>query len=239
METAAMGAGRDPIRIGVADAVRVHREALATALSACDPSLTVISSTSDAYETIFVAAVLHPVVVLVNLAPAEATLVFQRVPTTSATRCFVTFATGDIQTPLPQHAAAAVAYIGRNAAADDLAATVEWMAGFGTRPSAVLLVASGDDSPRPDSDALDLTRRELEILSLLEADLSNKEIAAHLFIELPTVKNHVHNILRKLHVSSRTDAVRHVRTCGLLGNGGISDGTARGLTLGHDAFGGV
>lgn len=221
-----MGYSSEQIRIGVADAVRVHREAIATSLPACHPLLAVVASTSDAYETIFVAAALHPDVILVDLAPAEASLVFQRVPITSATVCFVTFATADIQTPLPQHSRAKVAYIAGNAAVDDVAGAVEWLAGVGTRPEAVLLVASGDNSsPTPDSDALDLTRRELEILSLLEADLSNKEIAAHLFIELPTVKNHVHNILRKLHASSRRDAVRHARTFGLL----EQDGTMTGI----------
>ncbi|MBI1299018.1 response regulator [bacterium] len=51
-----------------------------------------------------------------------------------------------------------------------------------------------------------LTRREREILELLAQDLTNQEIADHLFIELGTVKNHVHHILDKLNVNSRQDA---------------------------------
>jgi two-component system nitrate/nitrite response regulator NarL len=52
-----------------------------------------------------------------------------------------------------------------------------------------------------------LTRREREIVRLMGRGLSNKEIAASLRIELPTVKNHVHNILEKLRVGRRTEAV--------------------------------
>jgi two-component system nitrate/nitrite response regulator NarL len=60
-----------------------------------------------------------------------------------------------------------------------------------------------------------LTVRELEIIELLDGGLSNKEIASRLSIEVPTVKNHVHNILEKLDVRSRTDAVAEARRQGL------------------------
>ncbi len=60
-----------------------------------------------------------------------------------------------------------------------------------------------------------LTVRELEIVELLEERLSNKQIAARLSIEPATVKNHVHNILDKLDVSSRADAVAEARRQGL------------------------
>ena len=56
-----------------------------------------------------------------------------------------------------------------------------------------------------------LTPRELEILALIVDGLSNKEIAGRLCIELPTVKNHVHSILQKMHVRRRGEAAaRHV-----------------------------
>jgi DNA-binding NarL/FixJ family response regulator len=51
-----------------------------------------------------------------------------------------------------------------------------------------------------------LTAREVDVLRLIEEGLSNKEIAAALTIEVPTVKNHVHRILEKLHVHSRSEA---------------------------------
>jgi DNA-binding NarL/FixJ family response regulator len=56
-----------------------------------------------------------------------------------------------------------------------------------------------------------LTRRELEIVALIDEGLSNKAIAQRLCIELATVKNHVHNILEKLDVSRRAEAAARVR----------------------------
>jgi two-component system nitrate/nitrite response regulator NarL len=52
-----------------------------------------------------------------------------------------------------------------------------------------------------------LTRREEQVIRLVEQGLSNKGIAERLGIELSTVKNHVHNILAKLAATRRTDAV--------------------------------
>ncbi len=63
----------------------------------------------------------------------------------------------------------------------------------------------------PPGRASGLTSRELEVVELIERGLSNKEIATELNIEVTTVKNHVHNILEKLKVSRRGDAVASVR----------------------------
>jgi len=52
-----------------------------------------------------------------------------------------------------------------------------------------------------------LTERELEVLKLVAQGLSNREIAAELYISENTVKNHVRNILEKLHLHSRMEAV--------------------------------
>jgi DNA-binding NarL/FixJ family response regulator len=52
-----------------------------------------------------------------------------------------------------------------------------------------------------------LTRRELEVLRLIAADMKNKEIGEALSITQGTVKIHVHNILLKLGVNSRTGAI--------------------------------
>jgi DNA-binding NarL/FixJ family response regulator len=52
-----------------------------------------------------------------------------------------------------------------------------------------------------------LTARELEVLALMAQSKSNREIAEALFISENTVKNHVRNILEKLHLHSRMEAV--------------------------------
>jgi DNA-binding NarL/FixJ family response regulator len=52
-----------------------------------------------------------------------------------------------------------------------------------------------------------LTDREMEVLQLVAQGLNNRDIAKELFISENTVKNHVRNILEKLHLHSRMEAV--------------------------------
>jgi len=54
-----------------------------------------------------------------------------------------------------------------------------------------------------------LTERELEVLRLVARGLNNREIAKQLFISENTVKNHVRNILEKLQLHSRMEAVMY------------------------------
>jgi DNA-binding NarL/FixJ family response regulator len=90
--------------------------------------------------------------------------------------------------------------------------------GYGTHETSidelvqVIEHAAGDPSPdstpgTPAHIALAaLTTREREILAMAGEGLTNKEIARRLQIELPTVKSHMHNILDKLRVRTRTEA---------------------------------
>jgi DNA-binding NarL/FixJ family response regulator len=55
-----------------------------------------------------------------------------------------------------------------------------------------------------------LTSREQEVLELIGAGLTNQKISEQLVIEVGTVKNHVHNILDKLNVSSRDEAAAYL-----------------------------
>ena len=61
-----------------------------------------------------------------------------------------------------------------------------------------------------------LSARELEVLALVAEGLSNREIGDHLFITPGTVKNHVSNVLAKLGVRDRTQAVLQAQELGLL-----------------------
>lgn len=63
-----------------------------------------------------------------------------------------------------------------------------------------------------------LTPREREILALMARGLGNKEIGRSLRVTVQTVKNHVHNVLAKLGVHRRRDAVRLGYELGLLGD---------------------
>ncbi|MBW2623221.1 MAG: hypothetical protein JRD68_09975, partial [Deltaproteobacteria bacterium] len=61
-----------------------------------------------------------------------------------------------------------------------------------------------------------LSERELEVLSLLESGLSNREIGEALYVAVNTVKTHIRNIYGKLSVRSRTQAVARAKSLGLL-----------------------
>lgn len=75
--------------------------------------------------------------------------------------------------------------------------------------------ATSATQPTPPT-RMDLTDRELEILALLAERLSNKEIAARLFISSGTVRQHCHRIYRKLDVNGRQQAVAKARLLSIL-----------------------
>ena len=66
---------------------------------------------------------------------------------------------------------------------------------------------NGQAGVRPLPRAPSLTSREAEVLRFLACGLSNREIARTLFVAETTVKFHVANILRKLEVGRRSEAV--------------------------------
>ncbi|NNE66046.1 MAG: response regulator transcription factor [Pyrinomonadaceae bacterium] len=63
-------------------------------------------------------------------------------------------------------------------------------------------------SPSGPSPDFGISSRESEVLDLVAAGLSNKQIAERLFVSESTVKKHVSNLLAKLNAERRTDAVR-------------------------------
>lgn len=114
--------------------------------------------------------------------------------------------------------AGAAGYVPLDGSLSRLIATIEAVANGETlcspRIAAALvrrLAAVAGDSSGPASTAATLTPREREIVLLLDEGLSNKEIASRLYIEVTTVKNHVHNILEKLHVHRRGQAAARLR----------------------------
>lgn len=85
---------------------------------------------------------------------------------------------------------------------------------------ALLLAASREIAEISQTESLmlidPLSDRELEVLCLIAAGLSNQEIAQQLVIAVSTVKSHINHIYGKLNVSSRTQAVARARTVGIL-----------------------
>ncbi len=61
-----------------------------------------------------------------------------------------------------------------------------------------------------------LSERELEVLQLLAAGMSNQEMAQQLVITVGTIKSHVHHIYSKLGVKDRLEAALRAKELGLL-----------------------
>lgn len=77
--------------------------------------------------------------------------------------------------------------------------------------------AADADAPPPACATPELTPRQREVLALLAEGVRAKEIAARLSLSLPTVRNHVHQLLRRLDASSQLEAVARARALGLIG----------------------
>ena len=78
-------------------------------------------------------------------------------------------------------------------------------------------IRAGEPAPTPDAGLVEpLAGREIEVLRLIAAGLSNQEIAEELIVAVSTVKWHINNLYGKLGVSSRTQAVARARELHLL-----------------------
>jgi two-component system, NarL family, nitrate/nitrite response regulator NarL len=205
------------IRLIIVSSVRLVREGLAASLRGRD-SLMVLEAV--ALDSGGIAAIEsgNPDVVLVDLGQADAGAAAQQIRAASPQAKLVAFALDEIDDAVFACAAAGFSgYVPRESGADELhRALVDAMGGrmhcaphiaaaMFTRLTALLRQAD----PRTSLPAL--TMRESEILALAELGRSNKEIARQLAISTATVKNHIHNILQKLQVSRRGQAVARLR----------------------------
>ena len=66
-------------------------------------------------------------------------------------------------------------------------------------------------------DKLNLSKRELEVLTLMSRGMSNQEISEALFVSLNTVKTHTSRLFEKMEVKRRTQAVDLAKRLGIIG----------------------
>jgi NarL family two-component system response regulator LiaR len=106
-------------------------------------------------------------------------------------------------------AAGAISYLLKNVTSDELAAAIRAAAaGQSTlAPEAAKILVHATRAPK--HSLFELTEREREVLNLVVQGHSNQQIADRLFVTVATVKAHISNILSKLEVSSRAEAIAY------------------------------
>jgi two-component system, NarL family, nitrate/nitrite response regulator NarL len=205
------------IRVIIASPVRLVREGLAASLHGRDGVAVIAAVSLDAPGIARIAAA-EPDVVLVDLGQTDAVTAARLVRSARAEAKLVAFALDEIDADVFACAAAGFSsYVPRESGADDLhLALVDAMDGrmhCAPHIAAAMFRRLADllGTADPRASLPRLTSRENEILALAGAGRSNKEIARDLAISCATVKNHMHNILQKLHVTRRGQAVARLR----------------------------
>ena len=216
------------IRLLLVDDQALFREGLHTLLSLHE-DLEVVGEAGNGLEALAAADALRPDVVLMDLrmpvldGVAATRRLLAAHPTT---RVIVVTTFDDDELVFDGLRAGAVGYLLKDVSSDKLVEAIRAAARGESflQPSIAAKVLaefnrlerSAAPPPPPPARAEPLSERELEILRLLAAGDSNKEIAAALYITEGTVKNHVTNILGKLDARDRTQAALRARELGLI-----------------------
>ncbi|MFN2544819.1 MAG: response regulator [Actinomycetota bacterium] len=204
------------LRVLIVDDHALFRRGLQMVLAA-EPDIEVIGEASDGAEAVEKARSLKPDVVLMDV----------RMPRRSGIE-----AAGDIRDQLPDSKilmltmsdeeadlyeaikAGASGYLLKEISIEEVPDAIRsvWSGQSRISPSMAskLLTEFAAMSQRagdPKAGGAQLTAREMQVLRLVAQGLNNKDIAEQLFISENTVKNHIRNILDKLHLHSRMEAV--------------------------------
>ena len=189
--------------------VRLYREGLAQAL-ARSPAISVASCVPTVDDAAAALGERTPDIALLDVPVAQAHAAVSVLLTVATGVKIVALGVHEVeQEVLAWAEAGADGYVSRDGSFDDLVDAIESVARgelrcSGAIAAALMRRAGGRSDPLAPTA---LTRRELEVLSHIERGRSNKEIALALNISRATVKNHVHNILDKLEVHRRSEAL--------------------------------
>jgi DNA-binding NarL/FixJ family response regulator len=203
---------RNPITLLIAVAVRLYRDGLAAVLQA-QPHLRVVGTAATPLDAQAAGRNLAPHVVIVDVLMDGALDLMRAVRAESPGSRILAFAAREeIEAILDYAQAGADGFVTANGSIPELVEAVERTAAgellCSPRMAAQLLRRAAYEASRSgDSAEHNLTGRELQVFSLLKQGRTNKEIAVGLNIAEATVKNHVHHLLEKLHVSTRGQAI--------------------------------
>lgn len=203
-----------PTRLLLVDDHALFREGLRTLLTYHD-DMEVVGEADDAPSAVVQCRLLQPDVVLMDVElPGGGGIAATRQITRECPGVAVVMLTvyDDSDTLMDAIKAGAQGYVLKNVRSAEL---LEQLRGLArgeaaiSRRMAARLLEEFREGPEPSLPETALTPRETQILELVAAHYSNKEISARLMISEFTVKNHLKSILGKLHVRNRAQAAAY------------------------------
>jgi DNA-binding NarL/FixJ family response regulator len=206
------------VKLLIVDDCTLHRENLAVMFAADGQSMPAVAWDIPTLHAALSEAA--PDIVLVNVGTRDSlSLLWFVKEACPETKVIVTGISEDDESVIVACAeAGVVAYHMRADSLDDLqvliSSVLDGESSCSPRVSALLLrrLSTLAAHRKPEIKGLDLTAREIHILGMVEIGLSNRDIAERLCIAVPTVKNHVHSVLTKLGVNTRTEAAAFSRS---------------------------
>ena len=205
------------IQVLVTDDHRVVRRGLRGFLE-LDPELEVVGEASNGEEAVELAHSLKPDVVLMDLLMPvmdgiEATVKIRReLPEVEVVALTSVLEDASVTGAIK---AGAIGYLLKTTDADQLCEAIRAAAAGKVQLAPEAAARLMHEVRVPESPEA-LTERETEVLELIARGKTNNQIARELFIGEATVKSHVHSILSKLNVSSRTQAALYAVNTGLV-----------------------
>ncbi len=208
------------IRLLVADDHHIVRKGIRVLL-ATEPDMQVVGEADNGVDAVEKAAALKPNVILMDLVMPEVDGIEATRQITAAhsgVRILVLTSFAADDKVFPAVKAGALGYLLKDSSPEQLLEAIRQVhrGEPSLEPSIARKVLMELAQPGQGKQTVDpLTERELEVLRLIAQGMSNKEIAAKIFVAEWTVRSHVSNILGKLHLASRTQAALYALRSGI------------------------
>jgi two-component system NarL family response regulator len=209
--------GSEPVRVLVVDDQELFRRGLIMLLSG-DSDIEVVGEAADGITATDLAVTTAPDVILLDVRMPRRTgveacrAIKEAVPSAKIIMLTVSDEEADLYESVKNGASG---YLLKDSSIEEVAQAVRVVnegQSLISPSMAVKLIDEFKQMSKPEREqgpALKLTERELEVLRLVAKGLNNREVAKELFISENTVKNHVRNILEKLQLHSRMEAVMY------------------------------
>lgn len=208
------------IRVVIADDQTAVREGLAMLVGLIE-DIEVVATASDGIEAVQLATDLRPDVVLMDLRmpQLDGAAATQRIrDTLTDTQILILTTYADDDSLFPALESGARGYLTKDASAEEIERAIRAVADGRSHLDPQIqqrlintALAHRTQTTLPD----DLTNREIEVLKLIAAGLSNAEIASSLVLSAATVKTHINHIFQKTGARDRAQAVRYAYQHGL------------------------